>query len=99
MWERYDWIYEDEDRTFELWLEISANKRTDDAIDIFVDYASREFRMDIDDMTVLDIIIRYYDWSDIPKCIEKLQEQDDWILDFLKKYKFKIRPEIIEIKD
>lgn len=88
-----DWVYEDEDRIFELYVEIGGDTSVGEAISIFIDYCSSKFGLDKNESEILDYLIRDFNWTNIKYCIDILtSDVDNDVHNFLMKYNFKILP-------
>ena len=93
----YDWVYDDEDRTYELFAQIDYDENgnaTNLAKEIadFIDYAGSKLDMTEDEKKILDIIISYNDWNDVNTIVrmnDLCNEEDDFV-QFFKKYNMKI---------
>ena len=85
-----DWVYNDIDRIYELFVEIKSDKSNlSDAITDFVEYAGGKFGMTLEEEKILDDLIRGFNWDDPLYCMDILH--NDITIDvakFLKKYNF-----------
>lgn len=86
----YDWVYEDYDRTYMLFLDVDKENPSK-AITDFVDYVSTKFNFSRKEEDIFDYLIRGFDWNDIEYCIDILNNDiNDDVLEFLIKFNFRI---------